>query len=58
MYGHLWIQLITVAAKVSCHCGVVIVFDVKNVTLESVNDSFSCLSYIFNVAPVAFQTIY
>ena len=58
MYGHLGIQLVTVAVKVSFHCGIVIVFNVKNMTFESVNDSVSFLSYIFNVAPVAFQAIY
>ena len=41
-----------------CHCGIVSVFDVKNVTLESINDSVFCLTYIFNVAPIAFQTVY
>ena len=47
MYSHSWIQLILVAVKVSCHCCVIIVFDVKNVTLESVNDSnFSCPTYL------------
>ena len=49
--------MITVAVKVSCHCGVVIVFDVKYVTLESINDSTFCLSYIFDTAPVTFQAI-
>ena len=44
--------------KLSCHCGVIIVFDVKYVALESVNDSISCLSYIFNMTPVAFQAMY
>ena len=48
-------QLVTVAVKVSCKCVVVIVFNVKYVALESINDSISCLSYIFNIAPVAFQ---
>ena len=38
------------ALKVSCHCGAVIVFNVKYVTLESINDSISCLYYIFNMA--------
>ena len=48
------------------HCGcesvlllfVVIVFNVKHVTLESINDSIFCLFYIFDVAPVAFQAVY
>ena len=44
--------------KVSCHCGTVSVFDVKNVTLESISDSVFRLSYIFYVAPIAFQTVY
>ena len=54
MDGHLWIQLVTVAVKVSCHCSIVIVFNVKNMTLESINDFYFSLSYIFNVVPVAF----
>ena len=57
MYGHVRIQMITVAMKVSCHCGVIIVFYVKYVTLESINDSIFCLSYIFNMEPVTFQAI-
>ena len=50
--------MIIVAFKVSCHCGVAIVFDVKYMTLKSVYDSVFCLPYIFGVAPVAFQAIY
>ena len=50
--------MINVAFKVSCHCSVVIVFNVKYVTLESVYDSILCLPYILCVAPVAFQAIY
>ena len=50
--------MITVAFNVSCHCGVVIVFDVKYVTLESVYDSVLCLPYILCMAPVALQAIY
>ena len=46
------------AIKVSCHCGIIIVFDVKYVTLESIDDSIPCLSCIFDVAPVAFQAVY
>ena len=46
------------AVKVSGHCCIVIVFNVKNMILESGHDSVSSLSYIFNVAPVAFKTIY
>ena len=38
--------MITVAVKMSSHCGITIVFDVKNVTLESINDSVFGLSYI------------
>ena len=45
------------AVKVSCYCGFVSVFDVKNMTLESINDS-GFFTYIFNMAPVAFQTVY
>ena len=47
-----------VASKVSDHCGVVIVFDVKDMTLESVYDSVLSLSYILCMAPVAFYTVY
>ena len=50
--------MVTMALKVSCHCGGVLMFNVKNITLESVSVSVSCLSYLFNVAPVAFQAIY
>ena len=51
-------QMVIVAIKVSCHCGFIIVFDVKYMTLESIYDSVFCLPYIFSVAPVAFQAIY
>ena len=50
--------MIILAFKVSCHCGVVIVFAVKYMTLEAVYDSVFCLHYIVGVAPVAFQAIY
>ena len=50
--------MIIVAFKVSCHCGVVIVFNVKYVTLGSIYNSLFCLPYIFGVAPVTFQAIY
>ena len=40
------------------HCCIVIVFDVINMTLESINDSIFCLSYIFDMATLAFQAIY
>ena len=33
-------------------------FDVIDMTLESVNDSILCLAYIFDVAPFTFQAIY
>ena len=46
------------AVKVPCHCGIVTVFDVKNMILVSINDSVFCLTYIFFMAPVAFQTMY
>ena len=49
--------MILVASKVSSHCSVVIVFDVKYMTLESIYDSVSSLSYIFCLTPVAFYTI-
>ena len=50
--------MIIVASKVSCHCGIEIVFDVKHMTLESVYDSIFGLTHIFGVAPVAFKAIY
>ena len=58
MYDHAGIALIIVAKKVPGHCCIVIVFDVINMTLESVNDSISCLSYIFDMATLVFQAIY
>ena len=58
MYDHTRIGLIIVTMKMSSHCGFVIVFDVKYVTLESINDSVFSLTYILYVAPVALQTIY
>ena len=42
----------------SSHCSFVIVFDVKHVTLESINDSVFSLTYILYVAPFALKTIY
>ena len=54
MYGHLLIQFVIVAVKVSCHYSVIIVFNMKNITLESINDSVFSFSYIFDVASVAF----
>ena len=57
MYDHAWIAVIIVAMKMSCHCGIIVMFDVKDMTLESVNDSVLCLAYIFNVAPFTFQAI-
>ena len=50
MYDHTGISFISVPMKMSGHCGVIIVFDVKNMTLESIYS----LSYIFYVAQVAF----
>ena len=38
--------MIIVAVKMSSHCDVSIVFDVKDMTLESINDSvFVCPTY-------------
>ena len=54
MYGHTGIGMIIVAVKMSSHCGIAIVFNVKDVTLESIDDSVFSLSYILYVAPVAF----
>ena len=50
--------MVIVALEMSCHCGIIIVFDVKYMTLESMYDSILCLSYIFKMAPIAFQAIY
>ena len=58
MYDHTRISLIFVVMKMSGHCCIVIVFDVKDVTLESIHNSIFGLSYIFYMVPVAFQTIY
>ena len=58
MYSHSGIQLILVAMKVSCHCCIIIVFNVTNVTLESIYDSNFSLSYIFVMVPIVFKTIY
>ena len=46
MYGHVRIQIVIVAIKVSCHCGVIIVFDAKYMTLESVILFFVCATYL------------
>ena len=58
MSDHARIALIFVAKKMSSHCCVIVMFDVINMTLESVYDSIPCLSYIFDVATLAFQAIY
>ena len=50
--------MVIVALEMSCNCAIIIVFDVKYMTLESIYDSILCLSYMFNMAPVAFQAIY
>ena len=57
MYCHIWINMIFVASKVSSQCSVVIVFNVKYMTLESVYNSVSSLSYLFCLAPVALYAI-
>ena len=58
MYNHIGIGMIIVAMKMSRHSSFVIVFDVKYVTLESINDSVFGLAYILYMAPVVLQTIY
>ena len=58
MYNHTGIGMIIVPMKMSSHCGFVIMFDVKYVTLGSVNDSVFGFTYIIYVVPVALQTIY
>ena len=58
MYNHTGIGMTTVAMEMSSHSGFVIVFDVKYVTMESVNYSVFGLTYMLYVAPVAIQTIY
>ena len=57
MHDHAWIGLIIVAMEMSSHCSIIVMFDVKNMTSESVNDSIFCLAYILNVAPFTFQAI-
>ena len=49
MYDHTGISLISVAMKMSGHCGIIVVFDVENMTLESIHDSIFGLPYIFYV---------
>ena len=43
--------------RVPSYSGIRSMFDVKNMTLKFVNDSFSSLSYIFDIAPIAFQPL-
>ena len=57
MYDHAWIGLIIVAMEMSSHCSIIVMFDVKNMTLESVNDSIFCLAYTLNVAPFTVPAI-
>ena len=57
MYGDAWIGLIMVAMEISGHCSIIVMFNVKKMTMESVNDSVFCLTYILNVAPFIFQAI-
>ena len=47
--------MVVVSDEVPSYCGVGNTLNVKNVTLESVNDHVSSLSHIFDVAPIAFQ---
>ena len=49
---------ITVALEMSSHCGIIVMFNVKYMTLESINDSIFCLTYILYVVAFALQTIY
>ena len=58
VYDHIGIYLITVALEICSHCGIIVMFNVKYMTLESINDSIFCLTYILYVAPFALQTIY
>ena len=58
MYNHTGIGMIIVTMKMCSHCGFVIMFDVKYVTLESVNDFDFGLTYMLYVPPAALQTIY
>ena len=58
MYDQAWIGLIIVAMKMSSYYSIIVMFDVKDMTFESINDSIFCLTYIPNVAPFAFQAIY
>ena len=45
------------ADKVPGHYGVGTLFYIKNITMESINDSTFCLSSIFGITPIAFQAI-
>ena len=45
------------AGEMSSHNGVVMVLDVKLMSLETVCDSLHALSYILSVANIAFQAI-
>ena len=38
--------MVIAAIKLSCHCRVIIVFDVKYMTLESIYDSVFCPTYL------------
>ena len=58
MYDHARIALIIVAKKMPSHCCVIVMFNVINMTLESINDSIPCLSNIFDMAALAFQAVY
>ena len=58
VYDHTRICLITVALKMSGHCSIFMVFNVKYMTLESINDPVFCLTYILYVAPFALHTVY
>ena len=46
-----------VVMKMSDQCSIIVMLNVKDMTLESINDSVFCLTYILNVAPFTFQTI-
>ena len=48
---------VTVASKVSRHCGIQVIFYVKQVTLEPIYDSVFSLTYIFDMAPITFNAV-
>ena len=54
MYDDAGIGLIIVTVEMPSHCSVIIVFDIKDMTLESINDSIFVLpTYILDILNMA-----